>query len=74
MSETEDKINFDYKFEILRLDVCGVELTYIPLPDGCKWKIIVYFNHHILGILSPASEVYSSAAEIRLPQSLLQLL
>jgi len=36
MSETEDKINFDYKFEILRLDVCGVELTYIPLPDGCK--------------------------------------
>jgi len=74
MFPTEDKICVDYKFEALRLDLCGVELMYIPLLEGCKWKIVVYCNHHTLGILSPASEVYSSVVEIHLPKSLLQLL
>jgi hypothetical protein len=64
----------DYKFESLRLDVCGLELMYITFLDGRKWKITVYCNHHKLWILSQVSEVYSSATEIRLPQSLLQLL
>jgi hypothetical protein len=36
MFATEDKICVDYKFEVPRLDVCGVELTHIPLLDGCK--------------------------------------
>jgi hypothetical protein len=31
-----DKICVDYKFEVLRLNVCGVELMYIPLLDGYK--------------------------------------
>jgi len=35
---------------------------------------MVYCNHQILEIVSPATEAYSSAAEIRLPQSILQLL
>jgi len=69
MFATGDKICVDYKFEVLRLNVCGVEIMYIPLLDGHKWNIIIYCNHHTLGILSPTSEVYSSAAEIRLPQS-----
>jgi len=74
MFATEDNLCVDYKFEALRLDLCGVELMYITFLDGRKWKITLYFNHHTLRILSPASEVYSSAAEIRLPQSLLHLL
>jgi hypothetical protein len=74
MFATKDKICVDYKFDDLRLDVCGVELMYIFLLDGCELKIIVYFHHHTLEIVSPASEVYSSAADIRLPESLLQLL
>ena len=74
MFAAEDKICVDYKFEVPRLDVCGVELTHIPLLDGCKWKIIVYCNHHKFGILSPISEVYSSAAEIRLLRFQFQLL
>ena len=36
MFPTEDKICVDYKFEALRLDLCGVELMYIPLLEGCK--------------------------------------
>jgi hypothetical protein len=36
MFAKKDKVHVDYKFEALRLDVCGIELMYITLLDGCK--------------------------------------
>jgi len=36
MFAAEGKVCVDYKFEALRLDVCGVELLYITLLDGRK--------------------------------------
>jgi hypothetical protein len=36
MFATEDKVCVDYKFEALRLDMCGLELMYITFLDGRK--------------------------------------